>query len=637
MAIGALLLLCGLTALVSAAGGEDASAQTALDSSEPSDGSTLERSPDELVLNFTRPLGETNRVFVACNSNPARQIGRPQLSDDERTLTVEVIRPLPMGTCTASWRVSEPDGRPAATGSFTFEVEAAPATTTASTTSATTGDGDGGPSTDATGSTTDGTDASGDGQGGGDGGGEDAASSAAEVAPIGTFGSAWGLWLGRLLSIGGIAVVFGSLVLIAVAWPEGPEYIIAVRFIRAAWIVGLVGTVLYVAAATASATGGSLGSSINPVEWSDLLDAGWPGRAALARLLLVIAAGWVAFLPERAVESTTQLVGLGIPALAVATIGLTRTTGDLVALGIGMAILHALAMAVWIGGALFVARIVLAGSGDEDLVHAVRGFSRLAMPAIVVTVVTGIVQLVRLDGGELFTSGHGRVLLGKSLVVALAVFIAVAARQAVVMRLARAREMEAPDANRLRRAFAIDAVLGLGALALTGWMLTYPTPNDTSAATTGDFAVTERVADPESGVDIAVSLSPGRVGRNELIVEVFEPAEGLRGLEVTFIPPEGSASPRITQAIGLNGEGLAVSSPGGGIPLADAGTWTMVINASTPDGSIAGGRNTFDVRRADGSLVDSVVGSDTDPASATTTDDTATTTASTATDTTGDG
>ncbi len=634
MAIGALLLLCGLTALVSAAGGEEASAQTALDSSDPADGSTLERSPDELVLNFTRPLGETNRVFVACNSNPARQISRPQLSDDERTLTVEVIRPLPKGTCTASWRVSEPDGRPAATGSFTFEVEAAPATTTAATTSPTTGDGDGGSSTDVTG--TDATDTTTGGTGGD--GGDEGDSAAAEVASIGTFGSAWGLWLGRLLSIGGIAVVFGSLVLIAVAWPEGPEYIIAVRFIRAAWIVGLVGTVLYVAAATASATGGSLGSSLNPVEWSDLLDAGWPGRAALARLLLVVATGWVAFLPERAVESTTQLVGLGIPALAVATIGLTRTTGDLVVLGIGMAVLHALAMAVWIGGALFVARIVLAGSGDEDLVHAVRGFSRLSMPAIVVTVVTGIVQLVRLDGGDLFTSGHGRVLLGKSLVVALAVFIAVAARQAVVSRLARAREMEGQDADRLRRAFAFDAVLGLGALALTGWMLTYPTPNDTSAATTtGDFAVTERVTDPESGVDIAVSLSPGRVGRNELMIEVFEPGEGLRGLEVTFIPPEGSDSPRITQAIGLNGEGLAVSSPGGGIPLADAGTWTMVINASTPDGSIAGGRNTFDVRRADGSLVDSVVGSDTDPTSATTTDDTATITGSTATDTTGDG
>jgi methionine-rich copper-binding protein CopC len=112
MAIGALLLLCGLTALVSAAGGEEAAAQTALDSSDPADGSTLERSPDELVLNFTRPLGETNRVFVACNSNPARQISRPQLSDDERTLTVEVIRALPMGTCTASCRGKSSPGPP---------------------------------------------------------------------------------------------------------------------------------------------------------------------------------------------------------------------------------------------------------------------------------------------------------------------------------------------------------------------------------------------------------------------------------------------------------------------------------------------------------------------------------------------
>ncbi|CAN5843681.1 copper resistance protein CopC [soil metagenome] len=595
-----LLLAVVVLAVVMAPSGDSAAAQAAdLDSSEPADGSTVSRSPEQLVLNFTQRVGSTNSVAVACNSNPVTSIGRPEVSDDERTLTVDVAQALPKGPCTVSWRVSEPDGNPGANGSFTFEVESAPATTPSTSGTAENGATTPGTGTEATDGATPGDDS-------------DGSSSSTAVAPIGTFGGEWGLWLGRMLSIGGIAVVFGALLLIAVAWPEGPEYIIAVRFIRTAWIIGLVGTVLYVAAATASSTGESLADSLNPVDWNDLFDAGWPGRAALARLLLVVAMGWVAFLPERVVEPTTQLVALGLPALAVATIGLTRTGGDLVALGITMAIIHALAMAVWLGGVVFVARIVLAGSGDEDLVHAVRGFSRLSLPALLITVITGLVQLVRLDGGELFSSGHGRVLLGKSVAVALALFVAVAVRQAVSMRLGRARELEAPSADRLRRAYGLDALMGLVVLGLTGWMLTYP-PSNIDASGTGDYEVVETVTDDESGVDISVSLRPGRVGSNELLVEVRQPADGLRGLEVTFVPPEGSTLPQISQAIPLTGRGIAVSARGDGIPLAESGSWRLQISASTSDGSLRGARNTFDVRERDGSLPDSQIDSDTTP------------------------
>ena len=44
-------------------------------------------------------------------------------------------------------------------------------------------------------------------------------------------------WLGRVLSTLGLAVLFGSLVLIVAAWPEGPEYILAVRFLRSVWLL----------------------------------------------------------------------------------------------------------------------------------------------------------------------------------------------------------------------------------------------------------------------------------------------------------------------------------------------------------------------------------------------------------------
>ena len=74
-------------------------------------------------------------------------------------------------------------------------------------------------------------------------------------------------------------------------------------------------------------------------------------------------------------------------------------------------------MAVWLGGLILLARVVLAGPGEEDLVHAVRGFARISTPALAITILTGFIQMYRLDWGEIFTSSHGRVLFLKSIAV----------------------------------------------------------------------------------------------------------------------------------------------------------------------------------------------------------------------------
>ena len=102
-------------------------------------------------------------------------------------------------------------------------------------------------------------------------------------------------------------------------------------------------------------------------------------------------------------------------------------------------------MAVWVGGVVLLARVVLAGPGEEDLVHAVRGFNRISGPAIVVTVVSGLVQLYRLDGGSLFSESHGRVLLLKTVLVAAMLFVGLTARQVAQARLARANDLSPAD------------------------------------------------------------------------------------------------------------------------------------------------------------------------------------------------
>jgi copper transport protein len=574
VAAGLGLVLCD----VAMGSGRPALAQNTLEESDPADGAVLNSSPSQITLTFAEPIGAANQVSIACgagdDNDPFTARGDEVVADNGRALTVAINQPIPAGSCQVSWEVSEPTGEPGIEGSFGFTVQEPPPTfpTATSTSGPTSTTPSGGAADD-----------------------EDAVADASEASDGLT-------WLGRVLSIIGVAILFGALVLIVVAWPEGPEYIVAVRFLRAMWVVALLGTLLYVVALTAAVKDESFGQGLNPSGWLDLLDAGWPGRAAIARLVLVVASGWVVLRPERVIDPTTQLPAIGIPALAAVTLGLSRTGGDWAVIGVIAGIAHALAMSIWIGSVVLLARVVLAGPGEEDLVHAVRGFSRISGTVIVVTVVSGLIQLFRLDGGELFSESHGRVLLLKTVLVAAMVFVVLTANQVVQTRLTRASELSVPMADRLRRAFGTEAVLGLAVLALSGWLLALE-PGKVDEEDGPDFAITEEIVDEEAGIDLVVQLEPGRVGVNRLRVEVREPETGLDGLRLTFIPPVGSNAGNVVQAIPLTGVGIADSGPPpGGVPLDVAGAWTLQVSATTATGSLTGAGSSFEVLDADGSL-----------------------------------
>ena len=230
-------------------------AENTVASSTPADGSTIAASPPSIDITFTEELGEVNTIAVQCNAE-LFTVGPRRVSDDRLTLSADLIDPLPKSDCVVSWGVSDADGAPNGAGNLTFTVEND--TTTVATTPDTTTD------TTVPGAI-DVTEAP-------------AATTSSDIVDLESVDSGQGpLWLGRLLSVLGIAVLFGSLVLIAAAWPEGVEYLLAIRFIRATWIVAMLGTVLYVAAATAAVSGTGLGSGLNPLNWVDLLSAGMPG------------------------------------------------------------------------------------------------------------------------------------------------------------------------------------------------------------------------------------------------------------------------------------------------------------------------------------------------------------------------
>ena len=73
-------------------GSHEASAQNALDNSTPSDGETVNTSPEQILLEFAEPVGTNNRVDASCNSNPVAGLTQPSPSDDNRTLTVTVLQ-----------------------------------------------------------------------------------------------------------------------------------------------------------------------------------------------------------------------------------------------------------------------------------------------------------------------------------------------------------------------------------------------------------------------------------------------------------------------------------------------------------------------------------------------------------------
>ncbi len=550
-------------------------AENTVASSTPADGATIATSPPSIDITFTEELGEVNTIAVQCNAE-LFTVGPRRVSDDRLTLSADLIDPLPKSDCVVSWGVSDADGAPNGAGNLTFTVEND--TTTVATTPDTTTD------TTVPGAVTE----------------APAATTSGDIVDLESVDSGQGpLWLGRLLSVLGIAVLFGSLVLIAAAWPEGVEYLLAIRFIRATWIVAMLGTVLYVAAATAAVSGTGLGSGLNPLNWVDLLSAGIPGIAALARLVFVAASAWVAFRPDRVIDPVTQMVALIIPAVSVATIGFSRVDMDLAVVGIAMAVLHALAMSVWLGGVILLARVVLAGPGEEDLVHAVRGFGRISTVAIVVTIATGVVSMVLLDGGNLFGSSHGRVVLFKTLVVAFMIFVAMSARQYVNTKLPRADEMTIPTADRLRRAFGAEAAAGLLVLALSSWLVSLQPPNIDSG-TTVSYAIELRVEAPEADLDVTVKFTSDVVGLSGMWVEVNAPDTGLSGLEVVLTAPPNELVGTITQPVPLTGPGVGVVPPDKGIPFSVAGEWTMTVNAVTPNGVYNSDPQIFTILNADG-------------------------------------
>ncbi len=533
-------------------GSRPALADNALVSSTPPDGATLPSSPKTFQLLFRDQLGVVAQVALSCDGTVI-PTNAPQIGEDLKSVVFTITQDLaPGSSCTVTYRVSNPDGTLGADGRIGFRMAGAAQTTTTSTLPGTTTTGTIAPIDAGTATATGGA-----------------------SAPSGGLNGL--LALSRLIANIGLGALFGALVLIVLAWPEGVDYVLTVRFLRAATALGILGSLLTVVILAGRTHGGGLTDGLSPGGWTDLTDL-TGGTAALLRLLLAVGCVWVVARPDRINDPTQQTPSLAIPGLAVLTLAFTRGTAPGL-VGVLAAMVHVLSMSVWFGGLALLARVVLTGPGEEDLVHAVRGYQRFSLLAILLTVMSGLAITYELDWHHLLGTGHGKVAILKILAVGGLIFLGLASREFVRSRLTRVDSLSTPMAARLQRAVSAEAMVAVLVLALTAWLTSLAPGGLTksvAAANEDQLGPPHALASSAQEVAATVRLSE-QVGPNAVLVEITKPKSGLQNVVVKFTPPAGSDGNAVELHVPLHGAGRALLPKSANLPLNVPGVWGIIL------------------------------------------------------------
>ncbi|MEJ0019662.1 MAG: CopD family protein [Acetobacteraceae bacterium] len=245
--------------------------------------------------------------------------------------------------------------------------------------------------------------------------------------------------------------------------------------------------------------------------------------------------------------------------------------------------IHALAAAVWLG-AFLPLRALLAGTERQQsgVVAVLRRFSTLAVPAVAVLVVSGMVlaavQVVR--PAALVASTYGVLLLAKLSAVVALIGLAAANRQWLTPALAASR----PHATRrLRASIGAEMAVAGVILAVTAVLTLTPPPRVAPAAEETLHRVAVAAG---SEVRADVDVTPGRAGWNRIVV-TLQPAVS-HGSHHAPPPKEVWLAMRqdaagiapVRRQLSPDGEGRFVYQGG---ELAIPGIWTLAIEVLVSD------------------------------------------------------
>jgi len=551
-------LACGLGLLAAVAGTFVPSAfatagTNEVISSNPDSGSTLQVPPKALQLNFRTVVEGDLKVELLCGPNADISVAlNPPATQDNLVFGIPLTGQQPEnGQCVIKWSIASSNSA----GSIAFALNVTQDSTATATETTIVAPG------------------------------ETVTSIGETVTTYSGAGRKTGIVLGllRIAEYLFVSALFGGLILMLLAWPEGTEYPICLRFFKLTWLLAVVTMYLIVAMNTFRHSNDGFASALSPFSWFSHT-GGSAGAILILRFVLVVGAFWVAFDPEKIVDPTTQVPALTIVTLMMATYGLTRVGQDVPFLNYVFGVGHALSIGLWLGGMILLVRTVLTGPGDSDLVQAVLGFTKISDPLMVVGTITGFIQMLLLDGLAIFSSGHGRLGILGMVFTALMVFLALMLKNFVATKFARIEDLTGKMAWRLRRVLTAEIVIGIVVLALTSWMIPMKPPQANAAVTKSSVAYEFREELQNDRFHIVLSISPATTGTNAMRIELLNPKR-INNFIIKLIPPD-PAFEGIEIKVPLKRRGAAIVAYDGLFNLKVAGVWSIEITGATTTGDM---------------------------------------------------
>jgi copper transport protein len=509
-----------------------ASAHARLEATSPPQGATVKTEPSAVVFEFDEPVeGNFGAVRVYDAEGDRVDKGDAFHPDGEGPkLGVHLEPGLPDGSYTATYRVVSADGHIVSSG-YVFQVGKA-----------------GKAPTETVGELI-----------GGSGSGK-----VTEVA----YGLARGLEYAAIaLAVGGVAfllICWLPALRLAVGVGEESRRAASLAFARrlrlVLWVAaatGLVATAAQIVLEGAEASGMSGFSAISKSIIEETLETRFGtvwGFAFIAWLAVAL----LASLLTRSVRDPQRhdpAPGLPTGPLATLVIGIPLvylclcpalsghgSSQSPVALNFPVNALHVGAMAIWLGG-LAALLLVLPTATRSAVTPADRGrllagplarFSTLALAMVVLVMATGLIQAYvyvrHLE--DLVTTGYGRAVLAKFLLVLAVLGPAAYNRRSLVPRLRRIAELGGSPGLPgvlLRRALRAELALLAVVIGVTAALAGYAPPVSAQA---GPFSITTAVGPTTLEMDVA----PARVGTNQIHIYFFDAKTGAqysRGKELT--------------------------------------------------------------------------------------------------------
>lgn len=560
------LLGCGLFLVAGflPVAGALAQGENTLESSSPASGETVTTAPTQLQLRFVDTVGGTDAVSkmvlsLSCN-NKLTNLGPAQLGADGKTVSAALLQIPGNGNCIVNWGL--PDGSKGSYGFTTELTENSAATTTIPV--------DPGDTTEVT----------------------------AYVEP--RLGGPIGMV--RLAAFVLVGMMLGGLFFIRGFWPEGVEYDITERFVRQVAVGAIATTYLLCILMNARETGGAIAGSASPTSWGPLMELN-EGRALVIRLVAISFVAWIAWYTERIFDPNRIVAYTVAVFAALISFGFDRSNGRALVLGVVVAVAHSALVLTWIGSIAMIWRVVLHGPGDVDLVQALRGWHRVATPLGLAVVATGVVQTWRIDGLNVLASGHGRLVVFKTLVVVALFLVTGALREFVLKGLRSARSLNERMVWRLKRPVGIELGLSVLVVALSSWLLAMRPPYivPVERGPQVQWAIVQDL-EGEDDFHVRVSINPGNVGVNVVLVELFGPKR-VQKLTVSLTPVNPNFS-GYTIYVPLERVGAAMVGEGVGMQLRAPGEWRLQVTGMSTVGELPVLSGSFII--ADGTTVTTV-------------------------------